>query len=158
MENSFEDLAYDEQTGKLFWRRRVNARAGPAAEAGYLKPDGYRVIKIAGKGYYAHRLVWHLTHGVWPKEIDHINGNRDDNRIENLREATGKNNQNRNKACNNTSGITGVMFNRKRSKWYSACYSGGKLNFLGYFSSPEAARDAYVAFKRDNHPFYEGRD
>ena len=64
-------------------------------EVGYLdKSTGYRYVEINGISYYSHRLIWFMHYGTWPKgQIDHINGIKDDNRIENLREATASENQ-----------------------------------------------------------------
>jgi hypothetical protein len=87
-----ELLSYEPRFGYFFWKiNRGSSKAGDVA--GSVCPDGYRLIKVDGKSYKAHRLAWLMTHGEWPAEqIDHINGVRTDNRIVNLREASKKQN------------------------------------------------------------------
>ena len=84
---------YDPETGHLIWLvdRRAHKVAGKIA--GYLNNEGYLRIRIDGKGYQAHRLIWLYVNGAWPvNEIDHVNGVRNDNRISNLREVTNSQN------------------------------------------------------------------
>lgn len=82
-----EVLDYDPATGVFTWRVELNARGKVGDPAG-CNSWGYRVIRIDGRLYGAHRLVWLYVHGRWPDAmIDHVNGDRSDNRIENLREA-----------------------------------------------------------------------
>jgi hypothetical protein len=87
-----ELLEYDRVTGKFKW---IKARTGVTvgSEAGTVRKDGYRQITVNRVIYFAHRLAWLYTYGVWPKDqLDHINADRDDNRIENLQECTHKEN------------------------------------------------------------------
>jgi hypothetical protein len=143
-ENVAEFFHY--QDGKLFWRvSRGAARAGD--EAGCLKSDGYIHIKINGESYVAHRIIWVLHYGEIPSglQIDHINGDRADNRIENLRLATHTENS-RNQKINkdNSCGLKGVSFNKSREKYSSQIQVNGKQKFLGYFTCPEDAHRAYI--------------
>ena len=89
-----ELLFYDANTGNLIWKitRSLNAMAG--TKAGYCKKsDGYVYVRVEQKAYTAHRLAWLYVHGVWPTQcLDHINGERADNRFLNLRPATVKQN------------------------------------------------------------------
>lgn len=138
-------LRYDTETGVFTWAvsPRQNVRAG--AVAGMVNSQGYRVIKVRGSGYMAHRLAWFFTNGVWPSdEIDHINGNRDDNRIANLREASRADN-NRNVAMrrDNSSGRKGVTWHKGR--WYAQIQRDGKKIYLGSFTDLDAAANAYRA-------------
>lgn len=92
-------------------------------------------------------------------EVDHIDGDKLNNRISNLRLClNGSNNQNRVKSARNTSGYSGVVWDKRRELWYTRVYSNGKYKFLGYFSDPEQAREVYVAAKKVANPLYMERD
>lgn len=110
-----ELFVYD--NGKLF--NRIDRRRGrKGQEAGALSGRGYRNIRIEGKYYLAHRLIWKLLYGEDPEEIDHINGNRSDNRITNLRSVCHyENMRNRKRGSDNTSGVMGVSWHKVNSKW-----------------------------------------
>ena len=92
------DLSYDEETG-LFWWTAPGSNRNMNKPAGSVHKEGYVAIQTKGKRWQAHRLAWRIYYGVWPTmEIDHINGDRSDNRIVNLREVTSKENS-ANSAC-----------------------------------------------------------
>jgi len=144
---------YDPETGLLI-RRIARAKNAPAGRpAGHINRSGYRVIVIRGKRYLAHRLVWAHQYGRFPElSIDHINGDRSDNRIENLREVPHAwNCQNlRRPSKNNRAGILGVHENR--GKFVAMIYVGGKSKYLGRFATAEQASRAYRQAKADLHP------
>ena len=98
---------------------------------------------IDGKAYKGQRLAWLLHTGKWPKkQIDHINRVRDDNRFENLREATKSENQiNSGMYKNNKSGYRGVHFSKADGKWAATLRRDGRTRYLGVFSS---AKEAYA--------------
>lgn len=151
-----ELLAYDPETGVLRWRiaRGGNAKAGSIA--GSLDSHGYGQIKLAGQCHRAHRVAWCLFYGAWPTaEIDHVNGIRNDNRIANLRETTSaQNKQNlRGAHRDNKSGYLGVCYRHKRNLWTAQIQAEGRLRHLGFFATPEAASQAYLAAKAKLHPF-----
>ena len=101
-----------------------------------LDSHGYRVAKIDGKTVKQHRYIWEKTNGPIPAgmQIDHINGEPDDNRMENLRLVTRQENmQNAKLSVNNKSGVTGVRWYDKRGKWRSQMQAGGEKIHLGYF-------------------------
>lgn len=137
-----EVLAYNPDTGVFSWligqgKARVGKQAGCVQR--------YRTINIDGKPYKAHRLAWLYVHGVWPEhQIDHINGEKDDNRISNLRDITMHGNmQNRYGLSRTVDLPTGVY--RKSANRYTASIS------LGTFKTVEEAHDAYMAAKRYFH-------
>ena len=114
-----EYIAYCPLSGKFIWRKnKGHVRAG--SEAGGIDiSTGYRQIRLNKKLYYCHRIAWLLEKGVWPKVcIDHINRDRLDNRICNLREATRKENSwNTDIRKNNKSGSHCVYWHKKANKW-----------------------------------------
>lgn len=148
-----EILHYDPLSGRFTWKARASHRCVIGAEAGTLQKRGYRTIGIAGKRYPAHRLAWLYFHGCWPAgEIDHINGEHADNRIENLRDVPPRiNKQNiRRPNRDNLSGFLGVSPNGRR--WAAQLDNGGKKIYIGTFDTPEEAHAAYVLAKRQIHP------
>lgn len=145
-----ELLHYDPSTG-AFTRRistAPNARAGDLA--GYPDGAGYTQIRLDNKQYRSHRLAWLYMYGEWPEEqIDHINRNRLDNRICNLRDVTNKQNmQNAGKYSNNASGHTGVYWNKRDSKWQAKIKHNRKNISLGYFDKLEDAVAARKAAEK----------
>ena len=148
-------LEYNPSTGDFLWKRsRGTAFAGNVA--GTLNTHGYKVIKIANKSYKAHRLAWLYCFQEWPQNmIDHINGDRNDNRLDNLREATqGQNMQNQSKPqSRNKSGCLGVHWCIRDHKWIAKIGFDGRQKFIGRFDTPELAHQAYLAVKSQVHPF-----
>jgi hypothetical protein len=115
--------------------------------------QGYRRIRVLGKLYWAHRLAWLYVHGDWPPDkIDHINGDRKDNRLMNLRAASDSENmQNVGMRSDNTTGVRGVT--RRKSRWIAQITAGGKTHYLGVHETAEEAHRAYVEAKTRLHPF-----
>lgn len=150
-----ELLHYDPETGVFTWRVNKGGPAKAGGLAGSRNRGGYRIIGIDYRLYQAHRLAWLYIHGEWPKhEIDHINGVRDDNRIDNLRGAThAENHQNRKKSTRNTSGFLGVSWYPATKKWRSRIRTNRKLKSLGLFDTPESAHAAYLSAKAALHTF-----
>lgn len=127
------NLRQDTVTGYLHWI--VGPRAGK--RAGSLSKDGYRRVYICGKTYPEHHVAWILAYGKWPDgTIDHINGNRSDNRLDNLRESDPLE-QMRNRAIprNNTSGVHGVTMHKLANRWQSSIQIKGKYIHLGLFDN-----------------------
>lgn len=148
-------LRYDPSTGVFTWLERPNNRIHIGDVAGQLNKDGYRLIRIEGQFYMAHRLAWFYLRGVWPSdEIDHRNGSRDDNRFDNLREAThGQNQQNRLANKNNSSGHLGVFFDKRRHRWFAQIRVNCRQVYLGSHDDKDKARDAYRVAKSKLHTF-----
>ena len=128
-------------TGGLI-RRSTNKR-------GYLRPDGYVYSRLRGRQYPEHRLVFLLHQGFLPYQVDHINGKRDDNRIENLRSAShAQNCMNRKPMC---ASKKGCYWQPKRNKWIAQIGFGGKRITIGYFSSLDEAAEAYAKKSKELH-------
>ena len=134
-------LSYDPETGIFTRKVRTSTRVKVGDVAGSADGIGYLRIRLQSRKYKAHRLAWLYTYGEWPKDqIDHINRNRSDNRIANLREVTNKQNgQNRSKPSSNTSGYQGVHWNKQSSKWQVKIKHNCKDIHLGYFAYLEEA-------------------
>jgi citrate synthase len=145
-----EVLEFDADTGVFTWKiTRTKAKRG--ARAGSIW-NGYEVIKIDAERYSAHRIAWLYVYGKWPDaEIDHINGNRADNRICNLRDVSASvNQQNARRArVDNASGFLGVT--KQKNLWTSQLTINGKTLHLGLYKTPEEASQAYLEAKRKHH-------
>ena len=133
-----DTLEYNQEAGTF--SRIKNART----IVGTIKPDGYRQVNVCGNLYLEHRLAWLYMTGEWPlAEIDHINGDRADNRFENLREATRLQNATiRKKPSTNTSGFLGVSISR--GKYLSQISHNNHIHYLGRYDTPEEAHDVYM--------------
>ena len=149
--NELAQLARDileYRDGGLFWikagkRRKVGDRAG------CLLSDGYRRIRLEGKPYKEHRLIYLIHNSVWDitdlsQEIDHINRIKDDNRIENLRVVTRQEN-------NFNTNVKGYCWDKEKQKWKARIRINGKYKHLGYFDYKTDARLAYVTAKKKLH-------
>lgn len=139
-------LRYDAETGKLFWLHsdamppHWNGRRAGTEAFTYVGSDGYKIGTISYKGMKAHRVIWALIHGEWPEQIDHIDHNRSNNRIENLRAACPKENaKNLSMLKRNTSGVTGVRWAKRDKKWQARISVRKRDVFLGNFLKFEDA-------------------
>lgn len=139
-------LSYDKETGLFAWKSNPSpfSRVKIGGIAGCYHKEGYIVIGINNKSYNAHRLAWLYTYGSFPPEqIDHINHNRSDNRLENLRSVTNQENaMNRSKHKLNKSGVTGVSWSKSYKRWIGNITIDGKRIYLGNFVSFSDAVDA----------------
>lgn len=149
-------LAYDPECGLLTWKvSRGTVKAGSVA--GSPNGKGYLQVALHGKDYLAHRLAWLLHTGSWPSQhLDHINGQKTDNRMDNLRECSNaQNQQNRGKPSNNTSGVQGVCWHKRDKKWQAQIAVDGKRINLGYFETIEEAVAARAEAKAHYHTFQQ---
>ena len=132
--------AFEYKEGKLYWKyvKSIAIKAGD--EAGANDGYGYRVVRFNNKLYRVHHIVYLMFNGVLPKRIDHINQNRSDNRIENLRSCSrSENNYNQGISSRNKSGLKGVSFDKKNKKWRADIMFNSKRYSLGRFATKEEA-------------------
>ena len=141
---------YNRETGEFAWMGR---RKGQRTFLGHTTPKGYLRLRVNKRYYPAHHLVWLLETGSLPSLlIDHIDGNKQNNRFSNLREVVAVvNSQNqRSPHATNKSGYLGVS--KFRNKWRAQIKSNGGSVHLGMFETPELAYAAYLEAKRKLHP------
>ena len=139
-------LSLDADTGHIRWT--AGCRNGH--RAGTKDKYGYRIIHVDGKQYYAHRIAWHLFHGKWPEgSLDHINGDKDDNRPSNLREAdAAEQMRNMPMPTRNTSGVHGVTWHKQTGKWQAGIAVNRKFKYLGLFDDLDEAAAARSAAEK----------
>lgn len=147
-------LQYVPETGALLWKATTGPRCRVGAVAGSIDTHGYRQIKIHGKTILAHRIVWAMFNDRMPLgRLDHINGNRLDNRIENLREVTDSQSAfNIGMKANNTTGAKGVCYRRSTGRWLVQIGVGGRKLFVGSFASKEEAITARADAEAKHYP------
>lgn len=138
-------LSYDPSTGFFSWKESRGSKS-KGQKAGVVNDNGYVVIRIDGRLYAGHRLAWFYEFEEWPEEqIDHIDGSRKNNSLQNLRKASNKeNSRNTGLKASNSSGYKGVSRCNRSGKWYASIKVNGKTKSLGLHSTPEAAYAAYV--------------
>lgn len=143
---------FEYRDGELWWKEPKKGR-DLTKPAGAVSSHGYRVFGIKGRQFRLHRVVWLYHYGKWPKgHIDHIDGNKLNNNIDNLREASIKQNSyNQGKRKNNTSGYKGVTWHKGHQKWYASIKINGNSKYLGSFSCPKEAHDAYCEAAKIYH-------
>lgn len=166
-------LRYEPETGKLFWRDRPSSSfptegharrwnglwAGKEALAS-VSSHGYLRGKIWGRQVNSHSAIWAIIYGEWPAEVDHINGDRADNRLVNLRSVSRSENL---KNCgirrDNTSGVVGVSWDKRKGRWSASIFTAGKRRHLGYFDSAADAKAvrARAAKEYGFHPNHGAR-
>lgn len=141
-----EVLDYNQRTGLFTWRVASNGRVSAGSIAGHILRTGYRTIGVDRNHYMAHRLAWLFVTGHWPEgELDHRDGNKDNNRFANLRLATRSQNvANVGLRADNTSGVKGV-FRHHDGRWRAQITIHQKRKELGLFETLEVAKAARLA-------------
>ena len=140
-------LRYNRATGEFFWRRSKGRRVSAGDRAGHDRVRGgrkYNIICIDGKAYRAHRLVWLCEKGAPPEnQIDHIDGDGLNNRIDNLRDVLPiENSRNMRISKANTSGVVGVHWSKKEERWVARIKVNGRGIYIGRFRDITAAATA----------------
>lgn len=162
IEQAFLLIKYFPETGAFQWNERlphiVQMYGGDPKSCGMwntrylhkpvgtLNSKGYLVTRIMGRAYKLHRLAWFMVHAEWAEEIDHINGDKSDNRIANLRSVTrAENMKNKPKYKQNSSGVIGVGWHKTTNKWIAKIRINGRDYHLGIFETIEGAAAARAA-------------
>jgi hypothetical protein len=144
-------LRYEPETGDFYWIHRDTDQKKLGLNASIVRSHGYLNICIDSQYYYTHRLAWFYVHGEWPKVIDHINGDKTDNRIENLRSVDQRCNvQNVLKVRkHNDSGVLGAR--KTKYGFQTSVRIDGKNHYLGHYKTAEEAHNVYLKAKRELH-------
>lgn len=149
-----ELLVYDETSPScLRWAvdgYRNSFRKGDVAGATVSGKNGYFQIVIRGRKYMTHRVVYFLLHGEWPETVDHVNGNRQDNRKSNLRGVSKRTN-----LCNLSKAV-GFYLHKPSGKFIAQICNFGKNRTIGSFDTPFEARAAYLSAKVNEHNIVPG--
>jgi hypothetical protein len=142
-----ELLDYDPETGVFKWKVDHTCNVKIGTVAGTINNNGYLYIGVNNKSYRAHRLAWLYMTGSWPKDdIDHINGCKTDNRIENLRDVSNRDNQ-CNKTRHRNGRLPGASWHKRLKRWQARICINNESNFLGYFDTEFEAHEAYLTAK-----------
>lgn len=158
-------IEYNPDTGVVIWKRRDpshfktersckiwNTRHAekPAGRVSFTNKNyKTKIIRIFGKDYYTHRIIWMYFYGDQiPAQIDHINHDATDNRIDNLRDGTTINHLNRSMHTKNTSGVSGVHYCKRSKKWIASCSINNVRKPIGSFSSIEEASSVVVSYRK----------
>jgi hypothetical protein len=149
-----ENFRYDETTGNLYWKVKRSYITDLSKPISAKDSSGYiRVCtKLSGKikNYGVHRLIWTMVYGVIPKNIDHIDGDRTNNKISNLREATHQQNMmNRKKRCDSKNTYKGTY--RVKNSWIAEIWFMNKRYYLGSFKTDKEAGLAYAEAAKKFH-------
>jgi hypothetical protein len=141
--------AFDYRNGKLFWKINTNKSKHLIGKEAGCHSSVYGTLNLDGKSYVLHRVVFCHQTGEWPEVVDHINGDKKDHRIENLRAADcTTNNLNKGFQKNNTSGVKGLMWHKARQAWAGVLFYRGKRHSLGYFKDLEDGKD-FIGLARE---------
>jgi len=149
-------LHYDPHTGLFTWVKSPSIKKLVGKVAGTTREGAYVIINIRKNMYFAHRLAWLYLHGEFPEKfIDHVNLDKRDNRISNLRlvnKAENQQNQVKAPAHNKSTGLLGASYNKNAKRFESGIKLNGKRKHLGFFATAEEAHYAYLVAKFQIHP------
>jgi hypothetical protein len=140
---------FDYKDGQLISKQK-SKRRNVGDVLGKINDRGYVTASVQGDVYRVHRLIFFWHHGVMPEQIDHINGIRDDNRIENLRPATSSENA-QNRIASSVSGTKGVYWHKQINRWVASICVNRKNIHLGSFEDIDAAKAVAMQARKDVH-------
>jgi len=142
MTKYYAQSLFEYKEGNLYWKVQKAPHVKVGSKVGS-PAHGYETVYVDGKNWRIHRLVFLMHYGYIPKLIDHVNGNRIDNRIENLREANDTQNAyNIRMHKDNKSGIKGVSWDKYKDMWIAKIQANKKRIQLGYFKNIDDAKNA----------------
>ena len=142
---------FEYKDGELLWKIDRHSNKVKGKIVGYFSKTSKKGVRINGKSYLIHRLIFMMFYGYFPKEVDHIDNNPYNNKIENLREATRIQNQyNIRKPITNSSGFKNVSWNKKSQKWGVRIQFNKKAKHIGVFDDIELA-DLVAQEARDKY-------
>lgn len=143
---------FEYKDGNLYWKTAISNRVKVGKPAGNFGNRGYLQVGLNGRLYLAHRIIFFMHYGYFPEFLDHKDGNRLNNKIENLRVASrSENNYNQKMRKDNTSGIKGVSFSKSHKKWRAFIQVDKQYKHLGYFDSAEKATKAIKKVRKQLH-------
>lgn len=146
---------FEHRDDVLLWKNPTAHRCKAGHIAGWKDRDGYRIVHFDGKKVPAHRIVWFMHNGPTDMLIDHIDGNPENNRIDNLRLVTKQqNNMNSAIRSDNASGVSGVRWHKQRKKWNARIKVDGKERSLGMYESKQDAINARLKAELDVFGIY----
>ncbi len=137
---------FDYDDGRLYWRVTNSNRAVAGSTAGSVRPTGYWGVRINGRGHFVHRVVFLWHYGYSPEVVDHIDGNPENNRIENLRASTPRLNQGNRRGSRELP--KGVDYKPRTGRYQARITVCGRQVYLGMYNTPEAAHAAYMEAAR----------
>ena len=143
---------FDYKDGCLYVKKRYCDKMPVGSKVGTKNKDGYLQVTIMKQKHYIHRLVFLYHHGFLPESVDHVNNDKLDNKIQNLREATlGENNHNIGMNKRNTSGSKGVSWHKKNKKWVVTVRNNKKSMYFGSFEDIELAELVAIEARNKHH-------
>jgi hypothetical protein len=146
---------FDYIDGKLYWKNPTHQKVKKGSKAGYVNSQGYFQISINNKKVKEHQIIFLMKNGYIPKEIDHIDGNKLNNKIENLREVTRlQNAYNKSAYKTNKSGSKNVSWKAKINKWQVDISYEGKRKYIGVFEDFELAELVAAEARNKYHGKY----
>lgn len=148
-EELFQVFDYCTETGLISRKIKTAISTKVGDIAGHINAQGYVIVKYKTQAYKAHRLAWLLYYKQWPEhDVDHIDGNKSNNSIKNLRDVPRSINAlNTKPISSNKSGYRGVSLHN--GKWRARIMINGKSTIIGTFNTPEEASEAYITFKKN---------